>query len=229
MIIIIKNNQNILELFKPNTMFKKFFLLLLLISFHAFAQDLTHFSQNKTSFSGSISTTGNYYNAVGMEARRVPFSGVITGSFNLNLKGFNMPFSFSYSNQNKDFRQPFNQFGLSPKYKWATLHLGYRNINFSKYVLGGHTVFGAGVELNPGKFRFGFVYGRLKRATNQAVNIYKPVNDTLMDFSRKMMSLKIGFGTRKSFIDLNFLRAYDDSTSVDDEFKQKNIFPGLIW
>ncbi len=189
------------------------------------AQDLTHFSQNTSSFSGSVSTMAGFYNASGMEPRRDPFNGVISGNFNVNLKGFDMPFSFVYSNQNKSFRQPFNQFGLSPKYKWVTLHLGYRNVNFSKYVLGSHTFFGIGTELNPGKFRFGLVYGRLKRATNKAVNVFHPQNDTLSDYKRKMVSMKIGVGTSKNYFDINLLKAVDDSTSVGEEFRQEGIFP----
>jgi hypothetical protein len=205
---------------------QSFFLIAgLMISSLVVAQDLTHFSQNKSSFTGSITTTGGFYSVAGMEPRRDPFSGIITGNFTVNLKGFNMPFSFVYSNQNKSFRQPFNQFGLSPKYKWATVHLGYRNVNFSKYVLGGHTFFGIGTELNPGKFRFGFVYGRLKKATNKAVNIFQPQNDTLSDYNRKMISLKIGFGSVKNFFDISILRAMDDSTSVNNEFIRKDIYP----
>jgi hypothetical protein len=205
----------------------KTFIILNFILFSSVvrSQDLTHFRQNKSSFSGSITTTGGFYNASGIIPRRDPFNGVITGNFNINLKGFDMPFSFVYSNQNKSFRQPFNQFGLSPKYKWATLHLGYRNVKFSKYVLGSHTFFGIGTELNPGKFRFGFIYGKLKKATNKAVNIFHPQNDTLSDYNRKMISLKLGLGSPKNYFDINILRAMDDSTSVSDEFKQKGIFP----
>ncbi len=201
-------------------------LLILLLTFNiSVAQDFTNFKNNKSSFAGSTVFTGTFYNAEGTEERRAPFSGIITGNFTVNIKGFAMPFSFSYSNRNKEFRQPFNQFGMSPRYKWATLHLGYRNINFSKYVLGGHTVFGIGTELNPGKLHFGYMYGRLKKYTNQAVNIFKPLNDTLMDFSRKMTSIKIGFGSNQTFFDINLLRAYDDSTSVSKEFLQKKVFP----
>jgi hypothetical protein len=204
---------------------KYLLILLLLVIQNITAQDLTHFRQNKSSFHGSISATGTYYHSNGMTPRRAPLTGIITGNFTVNLKGFVMPFSFSYSDQNKEFRQPFNQFGLSPRYKWITLHLGYRNINFSKYVLGGHTVFGIGVELNPGIFHFGFVYGKLKRTTNAAINIFKPTNDTLMDFNRKMISFKIGVGNQKNFVDLNILRARDDSTSVSQDYENKSVYP----
>lgn len=200
-------------------------LFLMAMAGNLHAQDLSQWGQAHSALHGSITSTGNYYNALGTDPRRDPFSGVITGNFTLTLKGFSMPFSFSYSNQNKTFRHPFNQLGLSPRYKWATLHLGYRNIRFSRFVLGGHTVLGAGLELRPGKFRFGFVYGRLKRATNTAVNIFKPVNDTLMEFDRKMMSMKIGFGTERSFLDLILLRAYDDTLKFTGEYARKDVFP----
>jgi hypothetical protein len=189
------------------------------------AQDVSHLRENKSSVHGSLSAGGTYYHAAGMEARRPPWAGVLAGNVTINLKGFTLPFAFTYSNQNRSFRQPFNQFGLSPRYKWLTLHLGYRNVNFSRYVLGGHTVFGAGTEMNPGRFRFGFMYGRLNRATNQAVNIFRPTTDTLMDFNRKMMALKIGYGTQKSYFDINLLRAYDDSTTGHTDYAVRSVFP----
>ena len=169
------------------------------------AQDLTHFKENKSSVHGSVAATGIFYNSRGITPRKTPFSYVLNGNLVVNLKGFILPFSFTYSDRNKSFRQPFNQFGLSPKYKWITLHLGYRNINFSKYVLGGHTIFGAGIELNPGKFRFGAVYGRLRKSTNQATNVNNPLNDTITSFTRKVMSIKIGVGTKKTFVDLIYM------------------------
>ncbi len=189
------------------------------------AQDLTHFKENKSSVHGSISATGIFYNSQGITPRKTPFSYILNGNLVVNLKGLVLPFSFTYSDRNKSFRQPFNQFGLSPKYKWITLHLGYRNINFSKYVLGGHTIFGAGIELNPGKFRFGAVYGRLRKFTNQATNVNNPLNDTITSFTRKVMSVKIGVGTKKTFFDLIIMRAADDSASLDPSAIETGNFP----
>ncbi len=202
-----------------------FFAAITISSLFVNAQDVTHFKQNKSSVHGSIGATGIFYNASGITPRKTPFSYILNGNLTVNLKGFVLPFSFTYSDRNKSFRQPFNQFGLSPKYKWITLHLGYRNINFSKYVLGGHTIFGAGIELTPGKFRFGAVYGRLKKNTNQATNVNNPLNDTITSFTRKVMSFKIGVGSSKNFFDLIILRAADDSTSLNPVAKEKGTFP----
>jgi len=114
---------------------------------------------------------------------------------------------------------------VSPQWKWIKVHLGYRNINFSKYVLGGHTILGAGLELTPGKFRFGIVYGRLQRTTNKAYNINNPTSDTLSTYSRKALSFKIGVGSDNTFVDFVFLRGYDDSTSVDTSYYRSGNFP----
>ena len=198
-----------------------FFLAVFAVS----AQDLTHFKQNKSSVHGSLSATAIFYNSSGITPRKDPFSYILNGNLVINLKGLVLPFSFTYSDRNKSFRQPFNQFGISPKYKWITLHLGYRNINFSQYVLGGHTVYGAGIELNPGKFRFGFLYGRLRRKTNHAVNVNNPLSDTLPAFTRKMISFKIGVGTPKNFFDLVVLRAADDSASLDSIARANDNYP----
>ncbi len=206
-------------------------ILIIIISILAFrvgsGQDLSHFKDTKVSFHGNISTIGIFYHSSGIQPRKLPFSYIVSGNFNLNLKGLVLPFSFSFSDKNFSYRQPFNQFGISPKYKWITLYLGYRNISFSRYVLGGHTILGAGIELTPGLFRFGIVYGRLRRKTNQASNIFNPISDTLTAYTRKMLSFKIGVGNRKNFADLVILRAYDDSTSItnDSILNEENRFP----
>lgn len=190
-----------------------------------YGQDLEQIGSAQSSVHGQLQVGNDFYGAQGIDPRRAAYTGVISGQIIFTIKGISLPFSFVYGNRNKSFRQPFNRLGLSPRYKWITLHAGYRNIRFSKYVMGGHTMLGVGVELNPGKFRFGFLYGRLKRATNRAVHVFSPVNDTLMDFDRQMMSLKIGFGSAKTFLDLNVLRACDDSLHVDTAFKKQGVFP----
>jgi hypothetical protein len=125
--------------------------------------------------------------------------------------GVNIPVSFSISEQQRNFRQPFNQFGLSPTYKWITVHGGYRNIEFSPYTLAGYTMLGGGIELTPGKFRFGAMYGRLNKATqvDTTTGVLQPYS-----FSRKGYALKLGYGSDEKFIELSFLSAHDDSSSV---------------
>ena len=162
--------------------------------------------------SGNLDATAIFYNANGIPNRYLPFNYVITGSPVISLYGWQIPFSFIIGKQQSNFAQPFNQFGLSPSYKWITVHAGYRNLNFSPFTLAGHTFLGGGVELTPGKFRFAFMYGQFNKATafDTAQNLYF----SNFSYKRTGMAVKIGYGTENNFIDLIALKAKDDPNSV---------------
>ena len=178
----------------------------------AYAQDLTTIgSQKPFSFQGNIDLRGQFYQANGIANRMDPFNYFISGSPTISIYGWSIPVSFTFSKQQRSFQQPFNQYGLSPTYKWITLHGGYRNVTFSPYTLAGHTMLGGGIELNPGKLRFGFMYGRMNRA---AVIDTSSTSLVPYSFSRKGAALKLGYGTTNNFIDLSFLHAKDDSSSM---------------
>lgn len=175
------------------------------------AQQLDNLEKEKPfSIHGNVGLNLIAYQASGIENRMNPFGLVFSANAELSLYGFSMPFSIRYSDQKTDYTQPFNQFGLSPTYKWATAHIGYRNVSFSNYTMAGHTFLGGGLELNPGKFRFGFVYGRFKKSNES----YEFAIDTLQSFTRKGYSGRIGVGTQRTFVDLVFLKIKDDSTSL---------------
>jgi len=193
---------------------KKCLLFLLLSAFaqaKLSAQDLGNLgSQKPINFTGSIQARSIFYNVSGISARRQPFTYYLTGSPTVSFYGIDIPVSFTLSKADRSFSQPFNQYGMSPTYKWITLHAGYRNVVFSPYTLGGHTMLGAGIELNPGKLRAGFMYGRLNRATTidtttQALVPYS--------FSRKGYAAKLGYGSSSNFFEFSYLSAQDDSTT----------------
>lgn len=194
---------------------KLYFVLLAAITCFAkttFAQDIgTIGAQKPFLLNGGVQLRGIFYNASGIADRQTPLSYVFSGNLNFHIYGISMPVSFTFSEQERSFRQPFNQFGLSPHYKWITVHLGYRNINFSPYTLAGYTMLGAGVELNPGKFRFGFMYGRLNRATTLDTTTQSLVP---VSFTRKAFAARIGYGTENNFIDFSVLKGKDDPSSV---------------
>lgn len=174
-------------------------------------QDLTNLRQARpVVFSGNFQARSFIYNASGIPGRQDPFSYMLDGNATVSLYGWSVPFSFTYSQQDKSFRQPFNQFGMSPRYKWVTLHGGYRNLSFSPYTLAGHTMLGGGFELNPGKLRVGFMYGRLNRATVIDTTLQALVP---FSFSRKGLAAKLGYGTQENHFELSFLTAKDDSTT----------------
>jgi hypothetical protein len=175
------------------------------------AQDFSNFKSLKPfTYSGVVEARSMFYNASGIPNRRQPMSYLISGSPTIGIYGFQVPVSFSFSESDRSFRQPFNQFGMSPNYKWITLHAGYRNVSFSPYTLGGHTMLGAGFELNPSKLRLGFMYGRLNRATTIDTTSQSLVP---FSFSRKGYAAKLGYGTEKSFLEFSYLNAKDDPQS----------------
>ena len=163
------------------------------------------------SLSGNVYTGSYLYGANGIDPHRSPFSGYIGGNLNLSIYKFNIPFSFILSEQERSFQQPFNQFGLSPKYKWLTLHGGYRNLSWSDYTLGGHTFLGGGIELTPGKFRFGAMYGKFTRAT-QTDTIDNFISTPAFD--RYGYTVKLGVGSSTNYVDLIVLHAKDDPSSI---------------
>lgn len=167
-------------------------------------------NEKPVTFHGSVGANFIGYNSSGIEDRMNPFMMVFTGNATLSVYGINMPFSFRFSDKKAAYTQPFNQFGLSPSYKWLTVHGGYRNIRFSDFTLAGHTFLGGGIELNPGKFRFGAIYGRFKRSTG----LYENENDTVQSFTRKGYAIKLGVGSKKNYIDWIVLNIRDDSLSL---------------
>lgn len=189
-----------------------FLLLVLLIPFPSFTQDLETIAKQKPfEIHGNASLNVIGYGVSGIEPRRQPFSWVLSASVTASIYGIQLPFSFTVSDQQKSYAQPFNQFGLSPHWKWITVHAGYRNITFSNFTLAGRTFVGAGVELNPSILRFGFVYGRFDRKTTDNPVM---VTDSLPNFKSTGFAVKLGLGTEKNFFDLILLRIRDDSASV---------------
>lgn len=186
-----------------------FALSVSMVGIKANAQDLSNLKNQKPfSYSGALEVRSIGYQMNGAPDRRNPLSLIVSGSPTLSLYGWDIPFSIVYADRKTNFQQPFNQFGISPSYKWITLHGGYRNLSFSPFTLGGHTMLGAGAELNPGKFRLGFMYGRLNKATviDQTTQSLAP-----QAFNRKGYAVKVGYGSQKSFLDFSYLKAKDDS------------------
>ncbi|WP_020601206.1 hypothetical protein [Spirosoma panaciterrae] len=161
--------------------------------------------------SGGLNAYAGFYTASGISARNQPSPFGLSGSVTVALPGgISLPFSAVLGNQGSSFRQPFNQFGVSPTYKWATVHAGYRNVSFSPFTLAGHTFLGGGVELNPGKLRLGAVYGRFNKAIS--TNLAEP--DIIPAYQRTGYALKIGYGKSDNYVDLIMLRAKDDTASI---------------
>ena len=98
------------------------------------AQELSTLKDQKPfAINGSLGLSSSFYNVSGIPERQSPFSYGINASATISVYGISMPFSLTWYNHSKkgSFYQPFNQFGISPTYKWLKVHLGYRNLTFS--------------------------------------------------------------------------------------------------
>jgi len=183
-------------------------ILLLITTVGLYAQNLSNLKEvTPFAINGSLGLHSAFYNASGIPDRQTPFAYGVNANATLTLYGVSMPFSFTwYSNQKAGFNQPFNQFGISPVYKWLTLHLGYRNMSFSEFTLNGHTFLGAGVEMRPGKFRLGAVYGKF----NEISQYDLALADSIPRLTRLGWAAKVGYGTEKTFIDVSMLHIGDN-------------------
>uniref|UniRef100_UPI00404B33E1 hypothetical protein n=1 Tax=Flavobacterium sp. TaxID=239 RepID=UPI00404B33E1 len=166
-------------------------------------------------YNGGISANGVYYDGT---ANRQELTYFLTGNLNFNIAGlYNIPLSFTYSNQDFNFPSPFNfnRLSLHPSYKWVTAHIGDVSMTFSPYPLSGHQFTGGGFELNPeGKFQISAMYGRLLRATEydsitpQGITAYK----------------RTGYGVKTAY-DFDFMKlgvilfkASDEENSLENPF-----------
>jgi hypothetical protein len=140
-----------------------------------------------------------------------PFAYYIAGSLNLTAFGeVSVPMSFAYSNQqlSSSVSLPFNRFSIAPSYKWVKLYAGYASMQFSPYTMGGHEIFGGGVELTPNNgFSFSAIYGRLRKAVDES--------DTQEATYRRMGGgFKLGYSHKLFDVSANLSKARDDFKSV---------------
>lgn len=190
---------------------------------HLYAQDSSLYTSKKAlpaqikkdtlvKIKGSISLYSTTYHMDGNPYRRPPFSWTLSGNPVISIKGIVIPTQLILGEQNRYFRQPFNQVGISPHYKWITLHLGYRNLYFSPFTLGGHTFLGAGLELNPGKWKMAFMYGRMRKAIGEDPLLPYYVTAT---YKRIGYGGYISYGSRNNLISISLFRARDDTSSLE--------------
>ncbi len=203
-------------------------IISVLTSGKLYAQNLENIgSQKPFKISGNINAQLQFYHVNGKQPNRPPFMWYFQGSPMVSIYGISLPFNFVFSEQQRDFRQPFNRFGVSPYYKWIRIYLGYQNLTWSTYSLAGHTITGEGFELTPGKFHIGFMTGRLLKAveTRKVFN-GEAINYQTPSFRRHGTSIKVGYGDRKNYADLILLKAKDDPYSLDSIPVTTSITPG---
>jgi hypothetical protein len=203
---------------------KALLLLLTIAALSAHAQNLEELGVKKgVKVNGSVNLSTIGYYVDGIEQRRDPFNWFATGNLNLNLFGYSAPFSFSYSNANKNFSQPFNQFSFQPQYKWVKTYIGYNSMTFSNYTLAGHVFMGGGVDLTPGKWRISAMYGRLRKAV--PFNLDDTLQYTNASYKRMGYGLKVGYENNGDIISANVFTAKDDVNSIPFVLSESQLTP----
>lgn len=187
---------------------------------------IVQLAKDNVKISGGIGSMGTFYNAKGVVQQRDPFFWQLNASLNIQIGSVSIPFSAVLNQQERSFTQPFNQYGLSPKYKWVTAHIGYRSLKFSDFSLSGNQFLGVGVELNPEKgiVRGKAVYGRFARAVDGYFTDGKVVGAP--SFERWGWGGMVEIGTTKNNVGVTLFRAKDDRHSITNFADDATIKPG---
>lgn len=205
-------------------------ILIFLLACAVSAQDLEGISNAKpVALQGSVGFKTSLYGADGASNRQDPLAYGVDANATLDFYGVSMPFSLTWYDRNVSYSHPFAQFGLSPKYKWMTGHFGYRSVAFSEFTLNGRTFLGAGLELTPGNWRLGGLYGKFNNEAD-----YNPVTASeIRPLSRTGWAVKTGYGAQRGFLDVTMLRIGDDdanykpSTDPDVPTPEQNVAAGV--
>ncbi|MDR6785326.1 hypothetical protein ABIE26_004036 [Pedobacter africanus] len=200
------------------------FILVLNIGYLA-AQDVEQLVKQKPfTINGTLGLGLGTYSSSGIPARQRAFSYLFNGAPTISLYGIAFPFSVVVSDQQRGFTQPFNQYGISPTYKWVTLHAGWQSIQWSPYTLAGYNFLGGGLELNPGKLRFGFIYGRFNKAVEEDPLQVSAFSQTPA-YRRKGFSAKLGWGTERNHVDVIVVKGKDQVGSIKNQPSSFNLTP----
>lgn len=172
------------------------------------------------------------YNYIdGIEARRDPFSYRVGGNVTMSVLGWKVPASIFFSNGRTIYNYSLPSFklpsyflaGFKPSYKWAQLHIGNSNMTFSPYTLAGHSFQGGGVELNPGRFTFKSMYGRLRRSVVADLNSLQNIESA---YRRLGWGVMAGYETANGeSIKAILFKGWDDPSSIPPPDTSSNLTP----
>src|SRR5690606_17132939 len=115
-----------------------------------------------------------------------------------------------------------NNLGISPKYKWAKLHLGMRSMSFNKYTYDNMRFKGVGAEIQPGKFMLKYFNGRLFQSS---LNDLQYSNNLALPYTRKSWGLQTGYLSKTAEYSLIIFRAEDQFNAISDSVRLQTAKP----
>jgi len=163
--------------------------------------------------SGNLNLTAEGYGVSGTNPRYP--SSIARAILQANVTLFDqiqLPFQLFLSTQQLALQQPFNQFGVSPRFfdGKLTLHAGYFATQYSEFTFGDARILGGGVETDLGNFRVAMLYGEARTALQADTS-----QNFFGQYRRQTFAAKIGAGEMSGFhIAFNILYAVDDSNSI---------------
>lgn len=125
-----------------------------------------------------------------------------------NLPGFPKPTFTQW------ITNPMNNIGINPSYKWIELQLGTQYLKYSDLSTGDIGIFGYGVSLSPGKFRFKYFSGVSQQAYQPYVSINPPITFEGV-YKRNVTMVQIGLEKEgKYFTGFNLVKGIDNVSSI---------------
>jgi len=155
----------------------------------------------KPAFSLNFGTGGDIeQNSDTAQLRKPPtdYWGTLYGSVNWWV--FDAGLNLRYSSDDHFTTQRVNNYSFTPAWSWGRVYLGDFTTSFSEFTLSGIPLYGAGLELFPGAFRFGVVSGKARRASTDSLD---------WSYDRQVYGVTLGvdqFG-------ITVLKAFDDTPS----------------
>jgi hypothetical protein len=200
-------------------MYRLFLSFLFVSPFLILAQDIeaiSKFDKNSVKVSGGLNFNTTGFLTDNKFSTRDPLSWFASGNINISAAGMSFPFTYSISNQSKNFSQPSNITALHPTYKWVKTHFGRTSMSFSPYTLSGINFSGVGLELTPKRITFKAMYGQLNKAIEydaQKINTFA--------FERWAYSFMVIYKLKKTTFTVISIKAKDKLNSV-------SLIPGSI-
>jgi len=143
-------------------------------------------------------------------------------NLNLSYMGISMPVSYrltsgrsliGLNSPNINIPQ-FKDFGLSPKYKHYTLHLGTRQMQFTPYTYNGIRFQGVGIEIMPDAGFFTKAFrGKLRSPFEEFVNL---TSNQTISLSRHGFGAQAGYRSEKNEYAVSVFKAHDRQDMQSD-------------
>ena len=197
---------------------KKIVLFFLLMAFFhpGFSQitdPLPETDIRPVSFSGSLGFLSETYAVRGIDPRRPPAMGQIMLNTSFSLFGLRSGFNMIYSTDDNPLRQSLNKFYYQGSWRWLTVSAGDVAPRFTKYSLGGVTVRGGMIEMQPGVLSVSATAGRTRRRIEFAdeAGFRDPA------FEQWLYGLRLGLGRQNGFrFAVSGVYAHDVGNSIEN-------------